>query len=449
MSESAVFYRSPGDDYPTIVRGSGVYLWDANGKQYLDLSSGLSSTAGIGHGRADIAAAMADQAARLSFVHNAKLTNDRQEELARRLADLSPEGVGKVMFTSGGSEANELSLRIARQYHLARGEWERTRVVSLAPGYHGATAGAMAMTGRWDISRSYEPHLVPAVKVPAPVSFRGPFAGLAGEELADRAAGAVRDAIEAAGPHTVSAFIGEPVSPSAGMAVPPAGYWKRIREICDRYGILFIADEVITGAGRTGRFLAMEHFGTVPDLTNLAKGLSGGYVPLGATLIREEVAEAVAVQNRCLAEVHTFSGAPVSCATGLAVLDAIENEGLVEAAEKRGFFLRSLLEEELGELPIVGEIRGLGLMAMAEYVRSRDTREKLPREWGAAPALWDEVFRRGVIAPTMGMSGALVGDCTAFYPALTITESELEQGVAVMRSVLEEQSAKWGINRGG
>ena len=201
--------------------------------------------------------------------------------------------------------------------------------------------------------------------------------------MADRAAGAVRDAIEAAGPHTVSAFIGEPVSPSAGMAVPPAGYWKRIREICDRYGILFIADEVITGAGRTGRFLAMEHFETVPDLTNLAKGLSGGYVPLGATLIREEVAEAVAVQNRCLAEVHTFSGAPISCATGLAVLDAIENEGLVEAAEKKGFFLRSLLEEELGELPIAGEIRGLGLMAMVEYVRSRDTREKLPPEWGA------------------------------------------------------------------
>ena len=270
-----------------MVRASGFQLWDSSGKQYLDLSSGISATAGIGQGRPEVAEAMAAQARTLSFVHNSRVTNDQQELLAARLTDLAPEGVGKVMFTSGGSEANELSIRIARQYHLARGDWERTKIIALSPSYHGATVGALSMTGRWDVNRAYDPHLMHTVKVTAPVNFRGPFAGLEGEALADRAAAAVDAAIEATGPHTVSAVMVEPVSPSAGMAVPPASYWPRVREICDRHGVLLITDEIVTGAGRTGEFLAMDHFGVVADLCNLAKGLSGGYVPLGATLVRD------------------------------------------------------------------------------------------------------------------------------------------------------------------
>ena len=440
---SAVFYRSPDDRYPMIVRAAGVHLWDSSGKQYLDLSSGISATAGIGQGRPEIADAMAAQVRRLSFVHSSRVTNDQQERLAARLAARAPEGVGKVMFTSGGSEANELSIRIARQYHLARGEWERTKVVSLAPSYHGATVGALSMTGRWDVNRSYTPNLMHTVKVTAPVNFRGPFAGLEGEALAERAAGAVEDAIEAAGPHTVAAFIAEPVSAAAGMTVPPASYWERIRAVCDRSGVLFITDEIVTGAGRTGEFLAMDHFGVTPDLCNLAKGLGGGYVPLGATLAADSIVDTIAVQNRRMAEVHTFSGAPVSCAAGAAVLDAIEREGLVEKAAERGAFLRSLLEDRLGSLPVVGEIRGIGLMQMVEYVRSRRTREKIPAEAEASDTLSKAMFERGVMLNTLGASSSLVGDCTVFYPALTIGEADLEHGVDVLGEELERLHAGW------
>lgn len=440
---SAVFYRSPDDEYPMIVRASGFYLWDSSGRRYLDLSSGISATAGIGQGRPEIAEAMAAQVRKLSFVHNSRVTNDRQEQLALRLADLAPDGVGKVMFTSGGSEANELSMRIARQYHLARGEWERTRVVSLAPSYHGATVGALSMTGRWDVNRSYAPNLMHTIKVTAPISFRGPFAGLEGEALAERAAGAVEDAIEAAGPHTVAAFIAEPVSAAAGMPVPPASYWERIRAACDRYGVLFITDEIVTGAGRTGEFLAMDHYGVTPDICNLAKGLGGGYAPLGATLVKDSIVDAIAVQNRRMAEVHTFSGAPVSCAAGLAVLDVIEREGLVEQAAKRGDFLRRLLEEELGGLELVGEIRGIGLMQMVEYALPGEGREKLPAEADASTVLSNALYERGVVLNTLGNSSSLVGDCTVFYPALTIGEAELEQGAAALAEELERLAPRW------
>ena len=426
-----------------IVRADGFHLWDSSGKKYLDLSSGISATAGIGQGRPEIAEAMAAQARTLSFVHNSRVTNDRQEELAARLAELAPEGIGKVMFTSGGSEANELSIRIARQYHLARGEWERTRIVALAPSYHGATVGALSMTGRWDVNRSYDPHLMHTVKVTAPVNFRGPFAGLEGEALAERAAAAVDSAIEATGPHTVSALMAEPISPAAGMAVPPASYWRKVRDICDRHGVLLITDEIVTGAGRTGEFLAMEHFGVTPDLCNLAKGLSGGYVPLGATLVSDAIVDEIAVQSRRMAEVHTFSGAPISCATGLAVLGVIRREGLVEQAAKRGEFLRSLLEDRLGHLPVVGEIRGIGLMQMVEYVRSRDTREKFPADSNVAGSLTSAMYERGVILNTLGSQSALVGDCTVFYPALTIGESDLEQGVGALREALEDLHVGW------
>lgn len=426
-----------------IVRAEGFHLWDSSGKKYLDLSSGISATAGIGQGRPEIAEAMAAQARTLSFVHNSRVTNDRQEELAALLAGLAPEGVGKVMFTSGGSEANELSMRIARQYHLARGEWERTRIVALAPSYHGATVGALSMTGRWDVNRSYDPHLMHTVKVTAPVNFRGPFAGLEGEALAERAAAAVDAAIEAAGPHTVSALMAEPISPAAGMMVPPASYWRKVRDICDRHGVLLITDEIVTGAGRTGEFLAMEHFGVTPDLSNLAKGLSGGYAPLGATLVRDEIVDEIAVQSRRMAEVHTFSGAPISCATGLAVLEVIRREGLVEQAAKRGAFLRSLLEDQVRHLPVVGGIRGIGLMQMVEYVRSGESREKFPAESEVAATLTSAMYERGVILNTLGSQSALVGDCTVFFPALTIGESDLERGVGALRDALEDLHGEW------
>ena len=440
---SAVFYRSPGDEYPLIVRGEGYFLWDSEDYCLLDLTSGISATALIGQGRADIAHAMERQARVLSFVHASGATNPPQEELAARLVNLAPEGVTRVMFTSGGSEANELSLRITRQYHLARDEPQRWKVISLHPSYHGATAAALSMTGRWDISRDYEPYLFGGRKIAAPIAFRGPFKDLDDESLAQRAADALEAAIQSEGPDTVAAFIVEPIALSTGMAVPPIQYWSRVREICDRFGVLLITDEVITGVGRTGAFLGLDHANVRADLTNLAKGLGGGYVPLGATLISAKIAENIHEKDRQMAEVHTYSGSPQSCATGLAVLKVILEEGLIDAAGKKGRLLDELLRELVAPLPWVGEVRGMGLLYGIEYVTDRETRGRFPKRAEVGSSLTRAMWKRGFLSRTMRHESSLVGECTAFIPALTISQADLERGVQALREAIVEVGPSW------
>ncbi|MCY4369069.1 MAG: aminotransferase class III-fold pyridoxal phosphate-dependent enzyme [bacterium] len=435
---SAVFYRSPGDDYTLFVRAEGCRLWDATGHELVDLTSGVSGAAIIGQGREDIAEAMVEQVRRLSYMHTVAGTTLPQEQLAQRLADLAPEGINRVMFSSGGSEANEIALRIARQYHLARGDASRWKVVGLAPSYHGATAGALSMTGRWDINRSYQPYLFRTGKVPAPVTYRGQYRGLASEEVARRAADALDAAIESEGPHSVSAFIAEPIALSTGMAVPPDEYWPLVREVCDRHGVLFIADEVITGMWRTGRFLALDHTGAVADMTTMAKGLGAGYAPLGATLISEAVADTIAAEQRRMAEVHTYSGSAQSCAVGLAVLDAIESEGLAEQAGKKGDLLSDLLADLIEDLRWVGDVRGRGLLRGIELVEERTERIPLPPEVEVTRLLPEAMWQRGFLARAIHHGSALVGDVMSVNPALTIDIEDLERGVAALRaSVLE------------
>ena len=440
---SAVFYRSPGDEYPLFVRAEGCRLWDDTGHELVDLTSGVSGAAIIGQGRDDIARAMVEQVRRLSYMHTVAGTTRPQEQLARRLADLAPDGVDRVMFSSGGSEANEIALRIARQYHLARGDPSRWKVIGLAPSYHGATAGALSMTGRWDINRSYQPYVFRTPKVPAPVTYRGPYRGLAPEEVARRAAGALDAAIESEGPHSVSAFIAEPIALSTGMAVPPDEYWHRVREVCDRHGVLFIADEVITGMWRTGRFLALDHAGVVADITTMAKGLGAGYAPLGATLITGAVAGTIAAENRRMAEVHTYSGSAQSCAVGLAVLDAIEDEGLAEQSAKLGEMLSILLAEEIADLPWVGDVRGRGLCRGIELVADKAGRTPLPPEAAVGSVLPEAMWRRGFLSRAMHHGSALVGDVVSVNPALTIGIDDLERGVSALRSSILEVGPRW------
>jgi len=443
QEKSAVFYRQTTHELPVIVRADGCYLWDGSGHKVLDLASGISTTASIGQGRREIAAAMAAQAEQLAFIHNSWVTNERQEELARRYALLAPEGVNQVMFTSGGSEANELSLRLARQYHLARDEPQRYKVISVAPSYHGATMGALSMTGRWDINAEYEPYLFSGHRVPAPVLYRGSFQDLEPKEAGLRAADTLADAIEAAGPDTVAAFIGEPISPSAGTVVPDQVYWQRIREICDHYGVLLIADEVVTGAGRTGHFVAMDHFGIIADLSNLGKGLTGGYAPVAATLIRDTVAETIREAGRGVSTVHTYAGNPIGCAVAAAVLDVIESENLIQRSRELGSHAMAMLEEHIGDLPPVGAIRGLGLLIGIEYVQSREGRERFPVSADVGRSLWDAMWRKGFLLRTLRHSTSLVGDSTNFVPALTITEEQITSGVTALRDTLLEVAPGW------
>ena len=421
---SAVFHRRPGDPYPVFVRGEGCEMWDSTGKRYLDLSSGMAWAASLGQGRADIGRVMAEQAATLTYIHNAWASTDRQEELAWRLTDLAPEGITRAMFTSGGSESNELAMRICRQYHLSRGDRSRWKIISTRHSYHGATVGALSMTGRVNVNEmvttDYADYLIPFPKVEAPITYRGPLAGLSHEEAARTAAGWLAATIETEGPETVSAFIVEPIL-GAGMIVPPPGYLAAIREVCDRYGVLFIADEVMTGAGRTGSFLRIGELGVTPDFVILAKAISGGYAPLGAVLIHERVAGALIEAGRRLDHVHTHSGHPVSCAAGIAVLDILECDGLIEQARARGEHLRRV-----------------------EYVRDPATREPFPESAAVARSIWEGMLARGYILPSLHYQGSeLIGDFSYLTPAFVISESQIDEATAALRDTVKAARPDW------
>jgi len=416
-------------------------MWDASGKRYLDLSSGMAWAASLGQGRMDIARIMGEQAGRLTYIHNAWASTDRQEELAWRITELAPDGITRAMFTSGGSESNELALRICRQYHLSRGDSRRWKIVSTRHSYHGATVGALSMTGRVNVNEmvttDYADYLIDFPKVDPVITYRGPLADLSPEEAARVAAGWLADVIEAEGPDTVSAFIVEPIL-GAGMIVPPDRYLQAIREVCDRYGVLFIADEVMTGAGRTGSFLRVGALGVTPDLVIMAKAISGGYAPLGAVLIHERVAEALVGAGRRLDHVHTYSGHPVSCAVGVAVLDILEREGLIEQARSRGEYLRAAVTQALTGLGVLGEVRGVGLANGVEYVRDPETREAYPESAGLARAIWDGMLERGYILPSLRYQGSdLIGDYSYLTPAFVISEAQIDEAVAALRDTIE------------
>ena len=445
---SAVFHRRPGDEYPVFVRGEGCYLWDERGKRYLDLSSGMAWAASLGQGRADIAAVMAGQAARLTYLHNAWASTDRQEEYASRLTALAPAGMSRVMFTSGGSESNELAIRITRQYHLARGDERRWKVVSLQHSYHGASVGALSLTGTVSVNEmmtsDYDPYLIPFPRVPAPITYRGPFAGLEPADAARAAAQALEEGIVRADPSTVAAFIIEPVMGNAAMTVLPDGYLAMVREICDRHGILLIVDEVMTGAGRTGTFLRVEALGVTPDLMIMAKAISAGYAPLGAVLLHERVSGAIVDARRRLDHVHTHSGHPVSCAVGLAVLDILEREGLVAAARERGTFLRAEIARQLGTHPSIGDVRGVGLANAVEYVRDRATKQAYPAGSDVAGSVWEGMLERGYVLPSRRYQDSdIIGDYSLLAPAFIITEGQIADGVAALKDTLDEAAPRW------
>jgi adenosylmethionine-8-amino-7-oxononanoate aminotransferase len=416
-------------------------MWDATGKRYLDMSSGMAWAASLGQGREDIARVMAEQATRLTYIHNAWASTDRQEEFASRLTALAPAGISRAMFTSGGSESNELAMRICRQYHLSRGDRGRWKIISTKHSYHGATAGALSMTGRINVNEmvttDYADYLIDFPRVDPAITYRGPLANLPPHEAAATAAGWLADVIDAQGAETVSAFIVEPIL-GAGMIVPPNGYLEAIREVCDRYGVLFIADEVMTGAGRTGSFLRVGESGVVPDLVIMAKAISGGYAPLGAVLIHDRVAEAITAAGRRLDHVHTYSGHPVSCAVGVAVLDVLEREGLVAQAKVRGEYLRAAVAREIEPLGVLGEVRGAGLANGVEYVRDPATREAFPESAGFARTIWEGMLERGYILPSLHYQGSdLIGDYSYLTPAFVISEAQIDEAVSALRDTIE------------
>jgi adenosylmethionine-8-amino-7-oxononanoate aminotransferase len=409
---------------PVIVRGDGVWVEDAAGRRYLDAMSGGSMAATLGHGRRDIIVAARAQAERLSYVHNERLTNPLQEQLARELIEVAPEGFTRVKFTVAGSDANEMAIQLARSYHVERGEPDRWQVISPAQAYHGPTMQTLALTGRAGLHGPFGPYLPQHLHIP-PSTWRLDPTGEAALAALDRA-------IEDEGQGTISAFFCEPISGAALPAyTPPVRFWEGLAERRERHGFLVCFDEIVTGVGRTGTWFAGAATACMPDIIATAKGLGAGYATIGAVLVREHVYEAVARGSRRFPLGHTWDGAPLSCAVGLAVLHALRSDGLVDRVRDRGPLLRDQLAAALADVPIVREVRGHGFLLGVEYVDPRDGRSFLPRELGVAGRIDEAAFDRGLITlSTQPTRDGYAGDQTLFAPPFVATDEELAEMVS-------------------
>ena len=424
-------------ELPIIVRGEGCYVYDDHGNRYLDGLAALFCV-NIGHGRADVAQAGADQAKDLAFYTNWGYAHPRAIELATRVAELAPGDLNRVFFTSGGSESVDSALKLCRQYHKLTGNPGRFKVISRRLAYHGTTLGALSATGIPAARQPFEPLFPGSAHVPNTNPYR-PERGLAPEELADT----IRERILFEGPETVSCVILEPVQNSGGSLVPPPGYFQRVREICDEFGVLFISDEVICSWGRLGTYFGAEKFGYVPDIITTAKGLTSSYAPMGAVIASDRVAEPFMRDSNAFAHGLTFGGHPVSAAVALANLDVFENEGILEHVRAHeGEFMAML--ESLRDIPIVGDVRGMGYFNAIELVKDRETKETFTAEecnWLLRDVLSPDLFRRGLICraddrgePVIQLSPPLIAGPEQF--------AEMER---ILRPALEDCSARLGL----
>jgi adenosylmethionine-8-amino-7-oxononanoate aminotransferase len=421
---SHLFYQGRGRK-PVLDQARGIYMWDTDGKRYIDGSSG-AMVCNIGHSNENVLAAMREQMERATFGYRLHFETETSERLASRTAELTPEGLDRVFFVSGGSEAVESAMKLARQYAIATGQAQRWKVISRAPSYHGCTLGALAITSYGPLTAPFDPMMRAMPKVPAPRAYLDgldPEDEATGHHYADMLEARIREE----GPETVLAFMVEPVGgASTGALVPPRGYMERVRDICDRYGVLMILDEVMTGAGRTGRFLASEHWGIVPDIIVLSKGYAAGYVPLGAMVAHRRLVEPV-LDDGGFQHGFTYAGNPLACAAGAAVLDEIERQGLVANAEKMGEVLRERLETLMERYPIIGDVRGKGLLMAFEFMGDRRSKAPLPAHLRAFDRFVQIAYENGLIVYSRRTRGGMDGDHILVCPPLIVTEPQLDE----------------------
>jgi len=435
MERTHVFRRRISYPHPQAVRGEGVYLYDQAGRRYIDASGG-PVVVNIGHGVKEVAAAMAAQAGAVAYVHGATFTTAALERYAGRLAGLVPLGDARFYFLTSGSEAVEAALKFARQLQVARGEAGRDVTIARWGSYHGATLGALAVSGKPSMRNLYAPLFRDQPHIPAPYCYRCAYdSSYPGCGLA--CAQALEEEIKRQGPGRVAAFLAEPVGGATlGAVVPPPEYWPRVREICDRYGILLIADEVMTGFGRTGRWFAMEHWGVRPDAMVMGKGATGGYFPLSILAVRRADVETIVRAHGDFNHGGTFSHHAVGGAAALATLDYLESHHLVAAAARQGAYLGQRLQEALGRHPCVGEVRGIGMLWAVEYVADRQTKEPFSPQAGLSTRLADLAFERGVLLyPGHGGADGLAGDHLMVAPPFVASAAEIDQVVDVLAEV--------------
>lgn len=442
VHKDRVLHRDWKNIPPMIDRGEGVYLYDAEGKRYLD-GSGGPMVVNIGHGVREVTDAMVEQARKVAFPYSGHFMSESQARLAERIIEFSPAGMARVYFVSGGSEATEVALKVVRRYHLERGEPSRIKVISRWQSYHGATIGALSLSGHTQRRKDYLPYLMDVPHIPPAYCYRCPF-DKTYPSCGMRCAYELERAIIREGAESIAAFIAEPiVSGTLGCAVPPAEYFPIVREICDRYGILLIDDEVVTGFGRTGKNFGIDHWGVVPDLIVTGKGISSGYTALGAVIVHHRVFEVLLASGRSSIFLgYTYSGNPLSSAIGLAVLDYVKTHSLVDRVVGMESYLRERLNR-FATLPMVGDIRGKGLLWGIELVRDTEKRIPFDRSLRVAETVSRRTFERGVIVyPGSGTADGVAGDHIILSPPFIIEKGQIDELLHGLEEALIETSER-------
>ena len=438
-----VFLRSALPEPPVAVRAEGSTIWDATGKAYVDAAGG-AIVVGVGHGRESIARVMAEQAGRLAYAHGSTFTSEPMEAYAAEIGPHLPvEGPAAIYPVSGGSEGIETALKMARAYHLARGESDRWIVIARWGSYHGNTLGALDLSGRRPLRRPYEGWLGRFRHVSAAYPYRAGDPGANALGDATELAAELEWTIEAAGPGTVAAFVAEPiVGATLAAAVPPEGYWPAIADVCRAHGVLLIADEVMTGFGRTGRWFGLDHWATRADIVVAAKGATAGYWPFGFVAASAEVHDTIRGAG---AFVHgfTYSHHVVGATVAREVLRILDAESLVEASATKGARLRELLDERLADHPSVGEIRGRGLMVGLELVADRETRAPFPRAARVTETVVSAARERGVLLYSgTGLADGTDGDSILLGPPFVVTDDELATISRVVAESIRDVATK-------
>ncbi|MEH6739498.1 MAG: aspartate aminotransferase family protein [Sulfitobacter sp.] len=439
---SHLFYQTR-NPRPFLDYGEGIYLIDESGNRYIDGSSG-AMVSNIGHSNPRVLAKIKAQMDKATFGYRLHFRTHPSEDLAAKTVSLMPEGLDRVFFVSGGSEAVESAMKLARQYALTQGEGSRYKVISRFPSYHGCTLGALDLTGYDPLREPFAPMMEGMPKIAAPATYLDRD-NLTEEQRGLKYAELLRDKIIEEGPDTVLAFIMEPVGgASTGALVAPDSYYGRIRDICDEFGVLLIYDEVMTGAGRTGKFLAAEHWGITPDIVAMSKGFGAGYAPLGAIVAGARLVEPV-LDGGGFLHGFTYAGNPMACAAGLAVLEEMEDQNLIENAARMGDVLMAQLQSLMDRYPFIGDVRGKGLLTAFEFVADRETMEPLPPALNAYDRLVELAYARGLIIYSRRTRGGTSGDHFLLAPPLIITEAQISEMMTILRDALDTFAAQAGL----
>ncbi|ALP66192.1 aspartate aminotransferase family protein [Paraburkholderia caribensis] len=442
---TTVFHRMPKQTLPVAVKGEGIEIVDSTGKRYIDASGGAAVSC-LGHSNQRVIDAIKRQAQALPYAHTSFFTTQPAEELASYLVERAPQGLAHVYFVSGGSEAIEAALKLARQYFVEVGQPQRRHIIARRQSYHGNTLGALAIGGNAWRREPFLPLLIDAHHVSPCYAYREQRADETEEQFAQRLADELEQKILELGSDSVAAFVAETVVGATAGAVPPVReYFRKIRAVCDRYGVLLILDEIMSGMGRTGHLFACEEDGVTPDLLTIAKGLGAGYQPIGATLVSDRIYQAITGGSGFFQHGHTYIGHATACAAALEVQRVIADEHLLDNVKARGEQLRALLREHYTQHPYIGDVRGRGLFVGVELVRDRATKTPFDAKLKLHAAIKREAFQRGLMVyPMGGTVDGKIGDHVLLAPPFICTPRDIEEIVSRLTDSIEGALAASG-----